>query len=120
MEIPETGPARLYVFVQRRLAYKRMSLADLAKQADISRDTLYRAAKVNATMRPDTLAKIDHALAWPAGTCADIIDGGTPPLDEGYRTEHLKVHTRLDGIESQLLELTAAVKRLEQGCLHAS
>jgi len=97
-----------------------MSLAELAKLADISRDTLYRAAKADATMRPDTLAKIDHAIAWPAGTCADVIDGGTPPLDEGYRTEHLKVHSRLEGIETQLLELAAAVKRLEDRQLHAS
>lgn len=108
------------MFVQRRLAYRRMSFADLAIHAGISKDTIYRAARGGAKMRPLTLSKIDQTLAWPAGTCAEIVAGGTPPPDEEYRSEHQKVRDRLEGIESKLTVLTTAVARLEANYLNAS
>lgn len=108
------------MFVQRRLAHRRMSFADLALQAGISKDTIYRAARLGAKMRLATLSKMDGPLAWPAGTCADVVAGGTPPPDEEYRSEHQRVRERLAGIESKLTVLTEAVERLEANYLNAS
>lgn len=103
VEIPELGAARLEPFVRQRLAAKRMTWAQLASSAALSKDTLWKAAKLSRRMRPETLTKMDIALDWPIGTCAHIIDGGTPPQEAIY---HAKVDARLQKIEMRLTELT--------------
>lgn len=112
MEIPERGLARLDVFVRRRLAVKRMTWAGFAEKAALSRATLHRAVKQSREMRPSTLAKIDVALDWPIGTCARVIEGDTPPLDEAYQGDHAQVDARLQHIEHLLVELNSGVSAL--------
>lgn len=86
-----------------------MTWAELARTAGLSKDTVYRAVKQARRMRPETLTKIDIALDWPIGTCAHVIDGGTPPQEAIH---HVKVDARLQGIETQLTELTQLLGQL--------
>lgn len=103
MSIPDHGAGRLDAFVRQRLAAKRMSWADLARSASLGKDTIYRAVKQHRAMRPETLTKLDVALDWPIGTCAQVIAGGAAPQEQIH---HAQVDARLQGIERMLTELT--------------
>lgn len=113
MEVPERGIRRLDWFIRRDLAAKRMKFTDLADRSGLNRTTFYKAVRNDSTMNGESLLQLDKGIGWPAGTCADVIDGGSPPQAETYRTAHARVDSRLSNMERQLDDIWGVLKRLD-------
>lgn len=74
---------------------------EFATRADVSVSTLHDIEQaVGRRTRQSTLAKIEAALDWPAGSIAAIAQGGAAPLSQADT-----VVSRLDALERQVAHL---------------
>lgn len=96
--------------IRARMTSLAMSQADLVRESGVSDFTVRKLMRGEAgSYRPDRLAKVATALRWQTDAI-DRILGGEQPVDA---RGDLDLATRLDGLESQMAELLAIVRRLD-------
>lgn len=81
--------------VRTRMAEKQMNNSDLTRMTHLDSGTVDDFLADVRWPRPATLAKLEAALQWPAGTLADIANGGEPP-DVGAEGEDRRVIIDVD------------------------
>lgn len=78
--IPEEGTARLLFFLEQRLAQLRWSRENLAAQGGPSPSTVYKSMLGGRQPTERTLARLESALGWQAGSSHRILTGGAPVM----------------------------------------
>lgn len=78
--IPKDGTGRLLYFLEQRLAQLRWTREDLATQGGPSPSTVYKAIAGGRQPTERTLARLELALGWKAGSAHQIMSGGAPAI----------------------------------------
>ncbi|WP_273735441.1 helix-turn-helix domain-containing protein [Mycolicibacterium septicum] len=82
--IPESGTARLLFFMEQRLAQLRWSRENLAAEGGPSPSTVYKSLLGGRQPTERTLARLELALGWQAGSSHRILSGGAPALSVAH------------------------------------
>ncbi|MBY0443538.1 MAG: helix-turn-helix transcriptional regulator [Mycobacteriaceae bacterium] len=78
--LPVDGIARLFFFLEDRLAQLHWTREDLARAGGPSPSTLYKAGRREAGLSARTLARLDYALGWQEGSAQRVLAGQSPTI----------------------------------------
>jgi hypothetical protein len=111
--IPEHGTGRLLFYLEQRLAQLRWTRGDLADHGGPSPSTVYKSLTGGRTPTARTLAKLEIALGWDAGSSQRILFGEAPALaiHQQMHSVSLRIDTQLARGEALGVRQTAAELR---------
>ena len=111
--IPDAGTGRLLFFLEQRLAQLRWTREDLAANGGPSPSTVYKSLAGGRTPTPRTLARLEIALGWAAGSTQRILAGEAPALaiHQQIQGVSVRIDTELSHGEALGVRQTAAELR---------
>jgi hypothetical protein len=111
--IPEHGIGRLLFYLEQRLAQLRWTRDDLADHGGPSPSTVYKSLVWGRAPTARTLAKLEIAVGWAAGSSQRILVGEAPALaiHPQMHSVSLRIDTELARGEALGVRQTAAELR---------
>lgn len=112
--IPTDGPERLLFFLTQRLAQLRWSREELAAQGGPSPSTVYKTLAGGRRPTERTLARLELALGWQAGSAHRVLEGGAPSISITQEVATIAARIDRELARGESLGVTRTAKELRE------